>query len=201
MTTRPWLAQTVAGLRMLVVLTVLLGIGYPLAMTGVGQALFHRHANGSLVTRDGSVVGSSLIGQASTARRYFWSRPSEAGTGYDPMSSGGSNLSPDNPTLVATVRERIAAVAKADGIAPADVAPDAVLASGSGLDPHISPEYAEEQVARVAAARHLPVAAVRRLVADHTSGRMLGFLGEPTVNVLLLNLALDDLAATTAAQQ
>lgn len=201
MTTRPWLAQTVAGLRMLIVLTVLLGVAYPLAMTGIGQALFHRHANGSLVSRAGTVVGSSLIGQRFTSPRYFWPRPSAAGDGYDPTSSGASNLSPDNADLVAAVRKRIAVVAKADGIAPSDVAPDAVLASGSGLDPHISPAYAEEQVDRVARTRRLPVAAVRRLVQDHTSGRMLGFLGEPTVNVLELNLALDALATTRPAQQ
>lgn len=201
MTTRPWLAQTFAALRMIVVLTALVGIAYPLTMTAVGQVLFGHQANGSLVTRNGATVGSSLIGQTFTSPRYFWSRPSAAGDGYDPTSSGASNLSPDNPDLVATVRRRIAAVAKADGIAPADVAPDAVLASGSGLDPHISPAYADEQVARVAAARGLPAAEVQRLVDEHTSGRMLGFLGEPTVNVLELNLALDGLAAGAPAQE
>ena len=199
-TTRPWLAQTAAGLRMLVVLTVVLGLGYPLLMTAVGQVALHRHADGSQVTRDGKVVGSSLIGQSFTSPGYFRSRPSAAGDGYDPTASGASNLSPDNPAFVATVRKRIAAIARADGVDPSDVAPDAVLASGSGLDPHISPRYAEEQVDRVASARGLSAAAVRALVTDHTSGRQLGFLGEPTVNVLELNLALDDLATSAGRE-
>lgn len=192
------LRQLGPALRALVVMTVLVGLAYPLAITGIAQVAFSDNADGSLVTRDGVVVGSSLIGQSFTGRpEYFWSRPSAAGDGYDPLASGASNLGPESPALLAAVEERRTAVSAADGTDPADVAPDALLASGSGLDPHISPGYAEQQVARVARERGLSVAEVRDLVADHTGGRSLGFLGEPHVNVLLLNLALD--RATEAA--
>ncbi|KRC53508.1 MULTISPECIES: potassium-transporting ATPase subunit KdpC [unclassified Nocardioides] len=191
---RGGLTQLVAAARVLAVMTVLLGLAYPLALTGFAQAVVPDRADGSRIERDGAVVGSSLIGQSFTGdAAYFQSRPSAAGDGYDPLASSASNLSPANPDLVAAVRQRIADVAAFDGVEPADVAPDAVLASGSGLDPHISPEYADQQVARVARTRGLSQAQVRELVADHTAGRTLGFLGEPRVNVLELNLALDGL--------
>lgn len=188
------LTQLDAAARVLAVMTVLLGLAYPLAITGLARAVVPGRADGSLVERDGTVVGSTLIGQSFDGDpAYFQSRPSVAGDGYDPMASSASNLSPENPEFVTEVRRRITEVAEFDGVAPADVAPDAVLASGSGLDPHISPEYADQQVARVARTRDLPTATVRRLVEERTTGRTLGFLGEPRVNVLELNLALDGL--------
>lgn len=193
-TLRGGLAQLGAAARVLAVMTVLLGLAYPLALTGVAQVVVPDRADGSLVERDGAVVGSALIGQSFAGdAAYFQSRPSAAGDGYDPLSSSASNLSPANPEFVAEVRQRIAEVAAFDGVAPADVAPDAVLASGSGLDPHISPAYAAQQVARVARSRHLAPDRVRDLVEEHSTGRTLGFLGEPRVNVLELNLALDGL--------
>lgn len=193
-TLRGGLTQLGAAARVLGVLTVLLGLAYPLALTWFAQVVVPARADGSLIERDGQVVGSTLIGQSFAGdAAYFQSRPSAAGDGYDPLASSASNLSPENPDLVATVRQRIEEVAAFDGVDPADVAPDAVLASGSGLDPHISPEYAAQQVARVARTRDLPAATVRRLVGEHTAGRTLGFLGEPRVNVLELNLALDGL--------
>ncbi len=168
------------------------GFFYPLAITGLAQALFPRQANGSLIYRDGKPVASALIGQNFTDPKYFWSRPSATSpTLYDASSSGGSNLGPLNPDLAKAVRERIDAIKKAD---PANVAPipvDLVTSSGSGLDPHISPAAAEYQVSRVAKARGLDVQTVRRLVARHTEGRTLGLLGEPRVNVVELNLDLD----------
>lgn len=183
------------AVRLLVVATVALGLAYPLALTGLGRVVFTAQANGSLVSYQGQVVGSSLIGQSFAGERgYFQSRPSAAGAGYDALASGAGNLGLDNPALVAEAAHRRAAVARFDGVAPASVPADALLASGSGLDPDISPAYAAEQVARVARARHLTVARVRALVAEHTQGRTLGFLGEPRVDVLVLNLALDRLA-------
>ncbi|MCX6398812.1 MAG: potassium-transporting ATPase subunit KdpC [Propionibacteriales bacterium] len=191
-TLRGALTQLGAAARALAVMTLLLGLAYPLALTGFAQAVVPGRADGSLVERDGQVVGSTLIGQSFAGdRSYFQSRPSAAGEGYDALSSSASNLSPANPEFVAEVRQRIKDVAAFDGISPADVAPDAVLASGSGLDPHISPAYAAQQVTRVAEERGLSVEVVRDLVADSTAGRVLGFLGEPRVNVLELNLALD----------
>jgi K+-transporting ATPase ATPase C chain len=190
------IGQAGAGLRALVVLTLVVGVVYPLVMTGLAQVLFPGRADGSLVRRDGATVGSSLIGQsftvgkkATVAASYFQSRPSAAGDGYDPLASSASNLSPDNPELLTLVRQRRTAVVEADG--PGRVPADALLASGSGLDPHISPAYADLQVARVASARGATVGAVRRIVSQYTEGRTLGFIGEPRVNVLLLNLALD----------
>jgi potassium-transporting ATPase KdpC subunit len=192
----PALRTAWAGLRMIVVMTVILGLAYPLAMTAFAQLAVPGRADGSLVGRDGTTVGSSLIGQSFVDHpEYFQSRPSAAGDGYDPLASGASNLGPTSPELTKAIEERRAAAARLDGTDPAQVAPDALTASGSGLDPHISPAYAEQQVARVAAARGLEVSAVRRLVAAHTQGRTLGFLGEPRVNVLELNLALDRLVA------
>jgi K+-transporting ATPase ATPase C chain len=189
-----------AALRALLVLTVVLGLGYPLAATGLAQVLRPDQANGSMVSSHGQVVGSSLIGQNLTDAKgnpllqYFQPRPSAAGKdGYDPTSSSASNLGPNNADLVKAINDRRAADAKMDGVAPSTVPPDALTASGSGLDPDISPAYAYEQVNRVAAARHLPVATVHELVAKHVQGRTLGFLGEPRVDVLELDIALDKL--------
>jgi K+-transporting ATPase ATPase C chain len=208
------LRQYGAALRTLLLLTVILGLAYPLAMTGFAQVAFGHNANGSLLTRGGTTVGSSLIGQSFTVPvlkdgqptkdatgnpvvapdpKYFQSRPSAAGTGYDPTSSGASNLGPENKDLIADINARRATAAALDGVNPAQVAPDALLASGSGLDPQISPAYAQEQIARVARVRALNVAQVQALVTANTQGRTLGFLGEPRVNVLNLNLALDAL--------
>ena len=191
--------HSLAGLRMLLVLTLLTGLAYPLAMTAVGQVAFPWQANGSLVRPDGShttdrseAVGSALVAQGFTGAEYFHPRPSAAGDGYDTLASAASNLGPLNPDLVATIEERKAAVAELEGVDPADVPADAVTASASGLDPQISPEYAAIQVARVARERGLPVAEVKALVAEHTAGRDLGVLGDPRVDVLELNLALDD---------
>jgi potassium-transporting ATPase KdpC subunit len=191
------LRQYWVGLRVLLVLTVLLGVAYPLAVTAVSQAVFRSHANGSLVTADGRVVGSSLIGQSfadskgNPLPQWFQPRPSAAGAdGYDPTASGASNLGPSNNTLVQQIQARRAAAAARDGVAAATVPPDALTASGSGLDPQVSPAYAYEQVNRVAKARGMSPSVVRALVAAHVAGRELGFLGEPTVDVLELNLAL-----------
>lgn len=195
------LRQHLVALRALLVLTVIVGILYPLAITGVAQAVFHQQANGSMVKLNGTVVGSSLIGQNFTDAKgnplpqYFQPRPSAAGkSGYDPTSTSASNLGPNNPDLVKAINDRRAAIATFDGVPPDSVPADAVTASGSGLDPHISPAYAYEQVHRVAAARHLDPATVHAMVKDHVQGRVLGFLGESRVNVLQLNLALDRLA-------
>ena len=195
MTARSSLRSAGVAVRLTLLAIVVLGIAYPLAVWGVGQAAFHDQANGSMVeSSDGTVVGSSLIGQSfdgGHADEWFQSRPSAAGEkGYDAGASSGSNLGPTNPDLRKAVEERRAAVAKADGVSPADVPADAVTASGSGLDPDISPEYAQQQIARVAAARGMSTDAVRALVDQHTESRQLGFLGEPVVNVLELNLAL-----------
>jgi K+-transporting ATPase ATPase C chain len=207
--------QYLAALRTLLVLTVIFGLAYPLVMTGVAQVAFHSNANGSLVHRDGRTVGSDLIGQAFTRPvlengrpkkdadgnpvvepdpAYFQSRPSAAGLGYDPLSTSASNLGPENEDLIAAIKERRTTAARLDGVPPSQVPPDALLASGSGLDPHISPAYARQQVARIARERGLSQAVVQSLVDDHTQSRLLGFLGEPRVNVLELNLALDEMA-------
>ena len=203
------------AVRTFLAMTVILGLAYPLAMTGIAQVAFHDNADGSLVQHSGKTIGSDLIGQAFTRPvevngkakvdadgnpvvepdpRYFQSRPSAAGTGYDPLSTSASNLGPENPDLIDAIKERRATAAKLDGVDPDDVPADALLASGSGLDPHISPAYAREQVARVARERGLSASRVRDLVAEHTQGRILGFLGEPRVNVVELNLALDSTA-------
>jgi K+-transporting ATPase ATPase C chain len=195
-TPRTGLRQYGVALRALLVLTVALGVLYPLAITGLGQVAFARQANGSLLTENGETVGSSLIGQSFTDAdgnplpEWFQSRPSAAGDGYDASASSGSNLGPENEELIAAIQERRAAIAAFDGVDPAAVPADALTASASGLDPQISPAYAAIQVARVAAARGLTEEDVRALVAEHTQGRDLGFLGDETVNVLELNLAL-----------
>jgi K+-transporting ATPase ATPase C chain len=182
---------------MLVVLTLICGIVYPLVMTGIAQALFRNQANGSLVhDAGGNVVGSTLIAQSFTNPEYFHPRASAAGTnGYDPTSSGASNLGPTNPSLTDAVKTRADAYRAENGLAATTLLPaDAVTASGSGLDPEISPANALLQVQRVAGARGMPEDRVRALVNQHTQGRTLGILGEPRVNVLDLNRALDGAA-------
>lgn len=202
----PAVRTHLSALRMLLVMTVVLGVAYPLLVTGVSQAAFHHQANGSLVKVDGRVVGSSLIGQtfdlpkknpnnadepARPDPKWFQPRPSAGG--YDPAATGASNLGPNSEELARTFRERREAIAAFDGVQPTQVPTDAVTASGSGLDPDISPAYAREQVARVARARGLDQARVAALVEGHIQGRNLGFLGQQHVNVLELNRALTGL--------
>ena len=180
------------SLRMAVVTIVVTGLIYPLVVWGIGAVLFPKQAAGSLITdKSGTVVGSALIGQEFTAEKYFHSRPSAAGKGYDAMASSFSNLGPTSKTLLSAVDQRIADAEKTDGATRGAIPVDMVTASASGLDPDISPDNAALQVARVAKARGVSVDAVKQLVAQHTRGRDLGFLGEPRVNVLELNLALD----------
>ncbi|KAF0648243.1 MULTISPECIES: potassium-transporting ATPase subunit KdpC [Streptomyces] len=197
-----------AALRMLLVLTVVTGIVYPLVVTGIAQVLFNDKANGSIVKVEGEEVGSALIGQtwnlprrnpddATEAARpdpkWFQPRPSDSG--YDPLSTGSSQLGASDPTLTRLVGDARKAVAAFNGVPESEVPEDAVTGSASAIDPHISPEYAEIQIKRVAEARGLSGQRVAKLVEDHTEGRTAGFLGEPHVNVLKLNLALEDLAA------
>jgi len=182
--------QLVTGLLMTVVLTVLLGVLYPLAVTGVSALAFPAQADGSLVHHDGRVVGSSLLGQGFTGARWFHPRPSAGG--YDGLASGGSNLGPSNPELRRAVADRVSAYRRENHLPAGTAVPvDAVTASASGLDPHISVADARLQAPRVAAARHRPLTEVLRLIAEHTERRPLGVLGEDAVNVLELNLALD----------
>ncbi|MGW9597352.1 potassium-transporting ATPase subunit C [Streptomyces chartreusis] len=195
-----------AGLRALLVLTLLTGVIYPLAVTGVAQALFNSKANGSEIKYDGKVVGSSLIGQQGYSLKYFQSRPANGmgensvNTQYKLILSGATNRSGDNPELIKWVKEAKAKVVKDNSVPgytvrPSQVPADAVTSSGSALDPDISPQYAEIQVHRVAERNGLSVAQVERLVKDHTETRILGFIGEPRVNVLELNIALKGLVA------
>ena len=198
---RPLIAVTVA----LMLITAVL---YPLAVTGIGQAIFNRQANGSIISQDGQDIGSSLIGQSFTAPEYFHGRPSAAGSGYDAANSSGSNLGPtsaklingvaDNPGTAdvdesfAGLKQRVAAFREENGLdASAPIPADAVTASASGLDPHVSPATARLQIERVAKARNADAAAIRKLADDHTESAELGFLGQERVNVLKLNLALD----------
>ena len=199
--TRTTLRQAGVAVRAMLVATLVLGVGYTAVITGIGQLLMPAQANGSVVEdADGAVVGSALIGQSYTdadglpLADYLQSRPSAAGEGYDAGASSGSNLGPENADLIAAIEERRAGIAAFEGVDPAAVPVDALTASASGLDPHISVAYAELQAPRVAEARDLDVAEVRDLVAAHTASRDLGFLGEPRVNVLELNLALDELS-------
>jgi K+-transporting ATPase ATPase C chain len=179
----------VTSILMTIVTTVLLGIVYPFVVTGLAQLIFPKQANGSLITTNGKIVGSHLIGQPFSSPGYFRSRPSAAGTGYDASNSGGSNLGPTNKMLIDRMNGDIQ---KAQAENPGTPVPmDLVTTSGSGLDPHISPEAADFQVPRVARERNMSEADVRTLVANHTEGRQFGFLGEPRVNVLELNLDLD----------
>jgi len=180
------------SIAMLALMTALTGIAYPLVVSGLAQLVFPRTANGSVIEHDGKPVGSALIGQPFSDPRYFWSRPSATTPfAYNAASSVGSNLGPTNPALTDAVKQRIDALRAADPGNAAPVPVDLVTASGSGLDPHISPASAEYQVARVARVRGISADAVRKLVAGATEGRQLGVLGEPRVNVLALNLALD----------
>ncbi len=181
------------ALRITIVSIVLLGLIYPLAMTGAAQALFARQANGSLVTVDGRVVGSWIVGQLWTKPQYFHGRPSAAGKGYDPTATGGTNLGPTSAKLMKSIKLAIAQLEKEnpDAIGPPPI--DLVTSSASGIDPDITPEAAYWQVPRVAKARHATPDSVRALVAKSVQGREFGFLGEPHVNVLQLNLALDGL--------
>ena len=187
--------QTLTALRALLILTLVLGIGYPAIVTVVGL-LMPGQANGSLLSVDGKVVGSSLIGQSFTDTdggalpEWFQSRPSAAGDGYDGAASSGSNYGPENADLIAAIGERQAAIEALDGVTAGEIPAEAVTASGSGLDPHISPAYALLQVPRVADARGLDESSVRKLVESMIQGRDLGYLGEPRVNVLELNIAL-----------
>jgi len=200
--------QHIAGFRFLLVFTVLCGFIYPLVMLGVGQVAFHNKANGSLVTYNGKVVGSGLLCQEFTdakgnpLRQYFQPRPSFAivsgnknDYGCDPLYSSASNYGPTNPTQVQLIQQRQKQISAFDHVPISQIPSDAVTASGSGLDPDISPANAYMQVPRIAAARHLPVSEVRNLVTENITGRTLGFLGEPTVNVLTLNILLDELSA------
>ncbi|MGH7906046.1 MAG: potassium-transporting ATPase subunit KdpC [Candidatus Binataceae bacterium] len=187
--------------RMTLVLTVLTGIIYPCVMVGLAQLLFPYQARGSLIAHNGQIVGSRLIGQNFSSPGYFHGRPSAAGDkGYDADSSGGSNLGPTNKTLISDVRERLARVMENNpGLTAKQVPIDLVTASGSGLDPEISPAAADIQIARVATTRGLPQTAVRKLVRENTRPRWAGIFGEPGVNVLDLNLALDALGPRAPA--
>jgi len=183
------------ALVILLLLSLFTGVLYPLAVTGIGQLAFPREANGSLILHQGKAVGSRLIGQAFSDPKYFWPRPSATSPlPYNAAASSGSNQGPQNPALAQAVQGRIAALRAAGGRADEPVPADLVTASGSGLDPHISPAAALYQVGRVAQVRGIPEDEVRTLIAEHTEGRQLGVLGEPRVEVLRLNLALDDLA-------
>jgi K+-transporting ATPase ATPase C chain len=180
---------------LLALFTLVTGVAYPLVVTGIAQVAFPAQANGSLIVREGKALGSSLIGQPFSDPKYFWARPSATSPyPYNASSSSGSNLGPLNPALMDAIKPRVEALKAADPGQTKPVPVDLVTASGSGLDPHVSPAGAEYQVARVARARGLAEATVRVLVAQHTQGRQLGILGEPRVNVLELNLALDALA-------
>jgi K+-transporting ATPase ATPase C chain len=199
-TSRHTLRTTGVAIRAMLVFTVVLGLGYTALVTGIGQLALPGQANGSQIrTDDGELVGSALIGQSFTDAdgdalpEYFQSRPSAAGDGYDGGASSGSNLGPNNEDLIASIEDRQAAIASLEGVDIADIPADAVTASGSGLDPDISPEYALLQVARVAETRGLPEPRVRSLVESMIQPRDLGFLGEPRVNVVQLNRALDAL--------
>jgi potassium-transporting ATPase KdpC subunit len=174
---------------MTTVTTLLLGVAYPLVVTGLAQVLFRDKANGQLIERDGKIIGSRILGQAFSSPGYFRGRPSAAGTGYDAANSGGTNFGPTNKKLIDAVKASVDAARKENASAPVPI--DLVTSSASGLDPHLSPASAAFQVLRVARERGVGVDDVQRMVDAHTQGRQFGFLGEPVVNVLELNLALD----------
>ncbi len=178
------------AVRFTIATTIVFGLIYPLVATGLSQLIFPKQANGSLITKNGQVIGSRLIAQGFTADKYFHPRPSAAGNGYDPTSSGGSNLGPTNKQLVDRVKQDVAKLQQENPGTP--IPADMVATSGSGLDPEISPASAEFQIPRVAKARRISGDALRTMVARHTEARQLGVLGEPRVNVLELNLDLDD---------
>jgi K+-transporting ATPase ATPase C chain len=180
----------------LALLTILTGAIYPVVVTGIAHLAFRRQAEGSLIEHNGKPVGSTLIGQPFDDPKYFWSRPSGTSPAYNGAASGASNLGPMNPALTDAIKDRVATLRAADPTAKGPVPIDLVTGSGSGLDPHITPAAAAYQVSRVAQTRSLAPERVRQLVTEYTEGRQLGFLGEPRVNVLLLNLALDSLTAT-----
>ncbi|HEX2785720.1 MAG TPA: K(+)-transporting ATPase subunit C [Ilumatobacteraceae bacterium] len=193
---RALIRQLRPALLTVIVFTLICGVAYPLLSTAIGQVAFGNKANGSLIKRDGVVVGSKLIGQTFTDPKYFAPRPSAAGAGYDGSASSGSNLGPTSPDLLSAVKDRVAAYRQENGLAADALVPvDAVTASASGLDPHISVANARLQAPRVAKARGLDPAVVAKLVVKYTDGRQLWVLGGPGVNVVELNLALDDLAA------
>lgn len=185
------LSQLWPALRINIFLTILLGIGYPLAITGIAQIVFPHQANGSLITKDGKAIGSDLIGQNFTKPEYFQGRPSAAGNGYDPTASGGSNYGPTNQKLIDRVKASVAQFHKDNPDYQGPIPADLLTASASGLDPDISPASAEVQIARVAKARGVTQDQLKQLVAANTASPDLGILGEPRVNVLKLNLALD----------
>jgi len=186
------LKTSLQSIRAVIVFTVITGIAYPLVVTGISQVVFKQQANGSLIERDGKVLGSTLIGQPFSDPKYFWSRPSATSPqAYNGASSSGSNQGPTNPALKEAVEGRVKALRDAGGDPSKPVPVDLVTASGSGLDPHISPAAAEYQIQRISKIRNIPEERLRALVAQHTEGRQLGVLGEPGVNVLELNLALD----------
>jgi potassium-transporting ATPase KdpC subunit len=194
------LRQASVSIAVLVIATVILGFGYPLVVTGISQVLFRNQANGSLIHANGKLVGSALLGQSFTDAKgnplpqYFQPRPSEAGSGYDGSSSGASNLGPSNPVLIKEVAQRAQAYRAFNHLAPGTEVPvDAVTASASGLDPDISIQNALDQASRVAQARHLTVSQVLTVLHQHTTPAEWGFLSEPVVNVLQLNLAMDGL--------
>jgi K+-transporting ATPase ATPase C chain len=189
------LSQLRAAVVSLAIFTVLTGLIYPVVVTGIAQVVFPHQANGSLIVENGKVVGSSLIGQTFDDPKYFWGRPSATSPPYNGASSSGSNLGPTNSDLADAIKQRVEDLRKAHPDQTGDVPADLVMASGSGLDPHISPAAAEYQVRRVANARGKDPAEIRRLVEAHTQRRTLGFFGEPRVSVLELNRALDQLGA------
>ena len=183
--------ELVPGLRLMLVFTILTGLVYPVVMTGLSELILPGRAGGSLITVKGKVVGSSRIGQPFTKPEYFYPRPSAAGSGYDATASGGTNLGPTSAKLIKATKDTIAQLEKDNPDAGGPPPMDLITSSGSGIDPDISPEAAYWEAARIAKARHISVESVRSLVASHVQGRPLGFLGEPHVNVLELNLALD----------